>query len=46
MHNAKGDWLALLERARLNVDANAPDLVLLHGARAAEAPGWKLQALA
>jgi hypothetical protein len=48
VHNAKGDWLALLERARLNVDANAPDLVLLHapGAPAAEAPGWKLQALA
>lgn len=48
VHNAKGTWLTLLERARLTVEGSIPDLVLLHagGAAAAEAPGWKVERLA
>jgi hypothetical protein len=45
VQSAKGAWLSLLERTRLNVEGETPDLVLLHGERAAgsEAPGWNVQ---
>jgi len=46
--NARGEWLALLERERHRVGATAPDLVLFHttGPAANDAPGWKIKALA
>ena len=47
VQNAKGAWLALLERTRLALEAESPQFVLLlaAGVPAGEAPGWKVQAL-
>jgi hypothetical protein len=48
VQNARGDWLALLERERHRIGGALPDLVLLHSPEgvASDAPGWKLQRLA
>jgi hypothetical protein len=48
VHNARGEWLPLLERERHRIGGEVPDLVLLHAEPAvpAEAPGWKVQRLA
>ena len=47
VQNARGEWLALLERERHRAAGAVPDLVLLDAdaAMPAEAPGWKLQRL-
>jgi hypothetical protein len=47
VQSAKGVWLALLERTRLAVAGETPDLVLLHAgaASAGDAPGWKVERL-
>jgi hypothetical protein len=47
VQSAKGAWLPLLERMRLSVEAQTPDLVLLHAGSAStgEAPGWKVERL-
>jgi hypothetical protein len=47
VQNARGEWLALLERERHRAAGAVPDLVLLHADPAfpADAPGWKLQRL-
>jgi hypothetical protein len=48
VQSAKGAWLALLERLRLSVEGESPELVLLHaaGVPVVEAPGWKVQPVA
>jgi hypothetical protein len=47
VQNAKGPWLALLERERYRVAGEAPSLVLLAGARAPAAPGaWRFVEIA
>lgn len=43
--NAKGAWLELLERERHRVEGPVPDLVLLAGAAAPQAEGWKFREL-
>lgn len=43
--NAKGAWLELLERERHRVEGPVPDLVLLSGAAAPQAEGWKFREL-
>ncbi len=47
VQSAKGSWLPLLERMRLSVEPETPELVLLHPASEStgEAPGWKVQRL-
>ena len=45
--NGKGAWLELLDRERYRVGDEAPDVVLLSGAKPPEAPAhWKFRALA
>jgi hypothetical protein len=45
--NGKGAWLELLDRERYRVGDEAPDVVLLAGAKPPEAPAhWKFRALA
>jgi hypothetical protein len=48
VQNARGEWLAVLERERHRVAGEAPDVVLFHSQQTlpGEAPGWKLQRLA
>jgi len=46
VQNARGEWLALLDRERHRSDGELPDLALVAGAQAdARAPGWKFQQL-
>jgi hypothetical protein len=48
VHSAKAAWLPLLERTRLTLDGDSPNVVLLHtaGTPAGEAPGWTVEPLA
>jgi hypothetical protein len=48
VHSAKAAWLALLERTRLTVEDETPDVVLLHavGIPPGEAPGWTVAQVA
>jgi hypothetical protein len=46
LQNAKGDWLALLERERHRMEGEVPDLALIAGAPAhRELPGWRFREL-
>ena len=47
VQNARGEWLAILERERHRLAGDAPEVVLVHGVDSIpETPGWKLQRLA
>lgn len=48
VHNARGEWLPLLERERHRIGGTLPELVLLRSDQpaAAEVEGWKVQRLA
>ena len=48
VHNARGEWLPLLERERHRIGGALPDVVLLHSPQGvpSDAPGWKLERLA
>lgn len=48
VHSAKAAWLPLLERTRLTVDGETPNLVLVHaaGIPVGEAPGWTVAQVA
>jgi hypothetical protein len=45
VQNARGPWLATLEREWHRADPGAPRLALLNGTRSVTAPGWTLREL-